>query len=1137
MKESFLSYRMWVRVVVLFCLTQVFVLPIYAQSEFGGFENIGKKDGLFHLNTTSLFKDSKGFLWVGSTDGLMRFDGSFFDVFRKSRQDTMALSDNAITCITEDVDKNIFWIGTLWGGINRFDISNSSFDHFSIDSVPKTGPKRISSIHQISKDTLLVGTDLSGLYFFHPSSGKFEPTGYVKNKSRIYKIINGPKHIWVLSSKGVICLNKTNGDKKNTLLFSEINTLFNPNGSLYNRIRGFIEHQDGNVVFTLGNGLYKYNISTKKIELELLVDKSIVLKEIVEDSDGNYWIASIKDGLFFYDVKSKNVNNYRRKESDIDNSLVYDEIKDILFIKEQQVLFVATKRGLSKYDYHKSLFKQFDVTRLTDNRIEEVKIVLKDTEGTYWVSSRSGKLYKKGINQTKFELFQTTSLFYPYQAIQTDNENIWFVTNVGLYNFNLKTKKHKLRQFDCDIDKRLLINHIKVGLKAGENEMWLLSRYGLIHYNTVSDETIIYKKDFTKDKKGLLRFVSLDFSPDKKELWFVERSGTIYKFDIETNQYEKIDSKFLSGNTKLVVDVEIDKEGKLWIATFGTGVLIFDPVENTVSNELAIEELESYVYGIVSDDNDNMWISSNFGISRVNVNSLEVQLFDVDDGSIWGEFNTRTYYKCEDGTMLFGGQNGYIEFNSKNMYQNTYIEAPVISAWSKKRDTSSFFNDIYEEVTYINDTIISYEHGKVGDVKFYVSVLNYSHSINNSMLWKLEGHNSDWIESYSSVPIVFNNLSPGKYILRVKGVNNHGIESKTESRLRLIVVPAFYETLSFKVLIVLVLLAIMYIIVKVRITWYRDQKIILEDRVHEKTTEISLANKELENSKEEILKQNAELHIHRNNLEELVEIRTNDLKNAKLDAEESDRLKTAFLANLSHEIRTPMNAIIGFSSLIQLDEFEEDQKKEFIKLIGQSSESLLALIDDIIDISRIETGNVKILHQEIYLPELINETLVELSFEDKSDKVEFIQNCELKGEEKNILGDKYRLKQVLSNLIRNAFKFTKTGHVKLIVKSATLEELRIYGFSVNGHHENEITTILFVIEDTGIGIEESDMTVIFQPFQKATRNKELYKGMGLGLSIVKNLIVLFGGDIKVDSELGKGTSFSFYINASPVTNS
>lgn len=280
----------------------------------------------------------------------------------------------------------------------------------------------------------------------------------------------------------------------------------------------------------------------------------------------------------------------------------------------------------------------------------------------------------------------------------------------------------------------------------------------------------------------------------------------------------------------------------------------------------------------------------------------------------------------------------------------------------------------------------------------------------------------------------------------------------------------------------------------------------LESKVKERTFEIIQQNEEILAQKEEILAQKDELEKHRNHLEKLVEVRTKDLELAKEKAEESDRLKSSFLANMSHEIRTPMNAIIGFSNLLISNNLDYTTKADITKEITKNGFSLLYLIDNILDLAKIETNQIKIETSEFSLTELINE--IHLSFAEimNNKNLEFQVKIENTKEIK-INSDPFRVKQIIKNLVENAVKFTDKGFIEV------------------GYKSDDMYVTIF-IKDSGIGMDKNQLDYIFSRFSKIEDKKEkLYRGAGLGLSLCRNLVELLNGSIWVESELNTGSTF------------
>ncbi len=388
----------------------------------------------------------------------------------------------------------------------------------------------------------------------------------------------------------------------------------------------------------------------------------------------------------------------------------------------------------------------------------------------------------------------------------------------------------------------------------------------------------------------------------------------------------------------------------------------------------------------------------------------------------------------------------------------------------------------------------------------------------------MEGFDNDWVYTNASNRYAtYTNLDPGTYIFRVKASNCDNVWNDQGTSLVIEISPPYWKTWWFRISLIIFIYLVLYIIYILKVRDMKHQKIILERIVEERTEELNNSNalleerneeilsqkEEVEAQKNHILEQNKELEQHRWNLEELVTERTAELEKAKNKAEESDRLKTAFLTNMSHEIRTPLNAIVGFSNLLFETNQTDDEKSEYHKQISQNTESLLLLIDDILDLSKIESGQLEIISEKFSVNRLLNEIFTYWSLNKIKDGLEIRINNKEKENDYWIYSDKYRIKQIITNFMSNAVKFTEKGFVEL-------------GLEVKGN------TYLFYVKDTGIGIAEKNLSLIFERFRKVEDNKTiLYRGVGLGLAISRSISEMLGGKLFVESKIGTGSCFYF----------
>ncbi len=319
-------------------------------------------------------------------------------------------------------------------------------------------------------------------------------------------------------------------------------------------------------------------------------------------------------------------------------------------------------------------------------------------------------------------------------------------------------------------------------------------------------------------------------------------------------------------------------------------------------------------------------------------------------------------------------------------------------------------------------------------------------------------------------------------------------------------IPAWDNSAVYGLAISLTLVAAFVALFRIRVSILKKQRRTLEQRVRERTLEIEEANRLLAEKQKEISAQNEELRRHREHLEQMIEERTRELMQAKLRAEESDRLKSSFIDNMSHEIRTPMNAIIGFSALLGDANISDEERDEFVGVISSNGRALLALIDDILDVSKIQSDDVELLPERIQVRDTLSE-LRDLYCEAANPGV----SIELVDEEKMgdvvLFADLESLRQALSHLLGNACKYTERGSIRIACRSGEDEAV-------------------FEVADTGIGIARSEQGRIFEHFYKVEgEGLRRFSGIGVGLSICRRLAQMMGGRVWVESQLGEGSRF------------
>jgi len=632
-------------------------------------------------------------------------------------------------------------------------------------------------------------------------------------------------------------------------------------------------------------------------------------------------------------------------------------------------------------------------------------------------------------------------------------------------------------------------------------------------------KTIIYP---TETKNGFNIFNIRSIAADNQENIFIGTLGgglIIYNTITEQKtfyQHDQNNPRSISSN--YINQVLVSKEGKIWLCTFN-GLEEFDEKTGVFKHYSTRNGFPANLLNsIVEDDKGNLWISSEMNISKFNPATGKIWNYNFYNQESQSIFLTRSAYKATNGYLYFGRRESFVFFHPDSIKESIIGPRIFLTDFQINNQSVSVGDNSPLKRNIEDAKVVELKHTQ-SSFSFNFAAINYNHPEKNQYSYKLNGFDKNWVNSGNRSTANYTNIPSGNYIFTVKASNEDGIWNDEGVSIRVSVLSAFWETWYFRV-------ALICFIGFTGFLWYvnnirkvKAEQLKLEKMVVERTSQLIEKNTILEEQKEEIEQQKEEIRTHRDDLAEhkehletMVSERTNELEKALIKAKEGDALKSSFLANMSHEIRTPLNAIVGFSSLLNSINLTSEKREMFTSIIQSNSDALLVLIDDILDLSKIEAGQIEIKLSAIKA-DLFAKQIFETFAQSKNHQgVEIRINSLAANNNYFIQADPFRLKQIFNNLLSNAIKFTNNGFIEIGVLPP----------------ENELLT--FYVKDTGIGISPEYHRVVFDRFRKVeTVSNTLYGGTGLGLAITKRLTKLMGGQIWVESAINTGSTFYFTI--------
>ena len=1020
--------------------------------------------GLPQNTVNAITQTGEGYLWLGTQEGLVRFDGVDFDVYDKRIIDRIL--DNWISVLYKDRQGNL-WIGTNSGGLTC--LKDGIFSTLTREQGLVND--MVMSICEDHEGGLWIGT-LGGLSRL--KNGRF--TTFTTEQGLTDNTIAALYQ----DRQGILWIGTING--LNYLEDGKFHTYSTEDGLSNNIISDICEDREGNLwIGTHGGGLnrYKNGTFTSFTTADGLCSNKI--SSIYEDRQGTLWIAT-HGGL--NRLRDSRFEVYTTKEG-----LSYDLVLSIYEDHEGSLWIGTDGGGLNRLRDGKFVV----ITEKHGLSKNMVHSIYEDRQGGLWIGTYGGGLNLLKDNKiTSFSKAQGLADNIVWSIFEDRDGFLWVGTGEGLNRFKdgeftLYTKKHGL-----------LDNAIGAICEDRDGGLWIGTDSGL---NCLKDG----KFTSYTGEQGLSNMTVRVVHADRKGYIWIGTDSGLNRLNPIDGQITIFTKEHGLSNEGVGAIYE-DPQGNLWIGTFGGGLNLFkNGVFLSVTNEDGL--FDDNIYQVLEDDKENLWMSCNKGIFRVKKKELReffqgkrekvnCTIYDDKDGMKSRECNGGTQpagWKSRDGKLWFPTIKGVVVIDPDNIPTNRLPPSVMIK----------------KVIVDDKQILLPFSHeGKElvippGMERFEIHYTALSFLVTNRVRFKckLKGFDKAWQNVGDRRTVYYTKIPPGSYTFQVQACNNDGIWNTAGASISFSLTPYFYQAWWFYALCITFIGSLAFVLYRFRINQLKKRKRELERLVAKRTNQLEESNRQLEGVNKKLIKQSEEL-------ENAVKIARQERETANA----ANQAKSEFLARMSHEIRTPMNSIVGFADMLMVTDMSQEQM-ECARTISRSGEALTALLNDILDFSRIEAGELAI-NPVDFDPEVVLFDVIEIALPRLGNKpVELL--CHIDDNVPGcVYGDSNRFRQVLLNLMENAAKFTRKGE---IVLSMDVEA-----------EEKEQIKFHLIVRDTGKGIPEDKQQVIFDVFRQvdssATRQ---HGGVGLGLAICKQIARLMGGDVRVESELGRGSTFHF----------
>lgn len=1050
-------------------------------------ESITIDDGLSQGYISTILQDSKGFMWFGTLGGLNRYDGYDFKVYQFQPNERNSLSGNNISAVYEDQD-GFIWVGTWGQGVNvldpktekvyRIEGNDSSYRHLKeldvwkflqdahghmwIGGQTPTGPY---GLFRLKWDPQKLIETTENIDLFELDQYQLDPDSLPQHNDIFALHIDATDRLWVGTALAFYSTDLT----KHSIAFDIHNDFLFHENMPYSGVFSILEEDD---LLWLGRSgtIQSYNMKTGDWDggsAPVAQTQQVWVEQLNLDEQGHFWFVD-RWGRGLFTVEKDSISGGM--------DLPQASIKAInsVYVDRSNVVWMGrTSRGLYKFSPRVNQFNP--LTGLFNAQKQAyINHIHEDNRGRLWannqiVNRQTGAWHKPDFISQRLNGFRYATV----DSLGT----LWAMRTPGqLWAYNLETGQERFFNFDLAAtpDGPILV--------APEGLLWWGSKGVLHRYNTENKRLSSFPYDPTvaSNPVGTFNFV---LSHGKGNyLWMGSQQGLV-RFDmanerIKVFRQEPGNTTSLSGNRVLSVldDLENPKEF-LWVGTEGGGLNRVHKITGTAEHFTTEEGLpDNTVYGILSDDNGHLWLSTNRGLSRFNTQTKTFRNYDQADGLQNNEFNRMAYFKSSSGELFFAGVNGINSFYPDEIKDNPHIPTVVITEFRVGNQPVSHLDSISplkESISTTKEIHLTYEQNMIS---FVYASLDYVNPGKNQYAYQMLGLSDQWIVAGNSRLANFTNLDPGTYTFRVKGSNNDGLWNEAGVSIKVIIAPPWWRT-----------------------WWAYALYILLFLFISSTITVIQLRRTRLRN----------QLQLEQQNAQNVRDL---------------ERAKSQFFSNITHEFRTPLTLILGpVEELIGQGKNVREQKS--LLSIQRQAKQLLRLINELLDFNKLENQKMplKLRHGDLvaFVQDIANtfrpladQRKIKLTFEPEMNKLELDFDAE-------------KLEKIAHNLLSNAIKFTEAGG-KIQVKLSHLIS------------ESENYVRLSVIDTgSGIPANEIP-NIFNRFYQVNGTKDRYIEGSGIGLALSKELAQLMGGDIEVSSTEQLGSEFTlgipFKVSDNEVTN-